>query len=133
MGVWRELIDFALDHETLKTEAGQMEWMAREPENPAPYYALGQLRRMQYKEDEGLALLLHAARLDDGYAPAHAALAEIYAVRGDYGAAWRHARAAEAHGEGRGVDLLRRHGVAEPGVARANADGENRSAGPEES
>lgn len=123
MGMWRELIDFALDHETLKTEAEQMEQIAREPENPAPYYALGQLRRMQYKEDEGLALLLHAVRLDARYAPAHAALVEVYGVRGDYAAAWRHARAAEAQGEGRGVELLRRHGIAEPaGCASAGDD-----------
>ncbi len=114
MGMWGELTGFALDHETLKAEAEQMERIGREPENPAPYYALGQLRRMQYKEDEGLALLLHAVRLDEGYAAAHAALVEVYGVRGDYAAAWRHARAAEAHGEGRGVELLRRHGVTEP-------------------
>jgi hypothetical protein len=129
--MWRELIDFALDHETLKTEAEQMERIARDPEDPAPYYALGQLRRMQYKEDEGLALLLHAVRLDAGYAPAHAALVEVYGVRGDYAAAWRHARAAERHGEGRGVELLRRHGIKEtPGSS--HADDENPAAAPGE-
>ena len=46
-------------------------------------------------------------------AEAHAALTESYAVREDYGAAWRHARLAEQHGEARGVELLRRYGVAE--------------------
>jgi len=52
-------------------------------------------------------------RRDDACADAHVALAEIYAVGGDYPAAWRHARAAEHHGNRRAVHLLHRHGVAE--------------------
>jgi len=36
MGMWEELTGFALDHETLKAEAEQMERIGREPENPAP-------------------------------------------------------------------------------------------------
>jgi hypothetical protein len=58
-----------------------------------------------------MALLLEAVRLDEKFAAAHVALAEIYAVREDYPAAWRHARKAEQHGDARGVELLRRHGV----------------------
>jgi tetratricopeptide (TPR) repeat protein len=111
---WRkEVIDFALDQETRTHIDEQMAWIAREPENPRPYYHLAQLYRMQWKQEEGLALLLQAIRLDETFAPAHAALAEIYAVRADYAAAWRHARAAESLGEPSGVDLLRRHGIAE--------------------
>jgi len=51
--------------------------------------------------------------LDESFAPAQTALAEIYAVRKDYAAAWRHARAAEAHGDATAVELLTRHGVPE--------------------
>jgi TPR repeat protein len=40
------------------------------------------------------------------------ALAEIYAVRADYSAASQHARKAAENGNPRGVELLRRHGVA---------------------
>src|SRR5947209_245837 len=108
---WRkEVIDFALDQETRAHLDEQMAWIAREPENPRPYYHLAQLYRMQWKQDEALGLLLEAVRLDEAFAPAHAALAEIYAVRLDYVAAWRHARAAESYGDATAVDLLTRHG-----------------------
>ena len=112
---WRkDVIDFALDHETRAHIEEQVAWIAREPANPRPYYRLAQLYRMQWKQDEALGLLLEAVRLDGGFAEAHVSLAEIYAVRQDYGAAWRHARTAEENGNGAGVDLLTRHGVAEP-------------------
>jgi tetratricopeptide (TPR) repeat protein len=112
---WRkDVFDFALDHETRAHLDEQMAWIAREPANPRPYYNLAQLYRMQWKQDEALGLLLEAVRLDAGFAQAHVALAEIYAVRQDYGAAWRHARAAESNGDAAGADLLARHGVPEP-------------------
>ena len=91
----------------------QRAWIAREPANARPYYHLAQLYRMAFKQEEALGLLLEAVRLDPAFADAHAALAEIYAVREDYRAAWRHARLAEQNGEGRGVELLIRYGVAE--------------------
>ncbi|MBI3683296.1 MAG: hypothetical protein HY235_23230 [Acidobacteria bacterium] len=117
MSLWRELFDHALDQETLQHEREQTEWIAREPENARPYYNLAQLRRMQWKEEDGLGLLLEAVRLDPRFAAAHVALAEMYAVRKDYRAAWRHARAAEANGDAGGVDLLSRYGVDEASLA----------------
>lgn len=115
MGFWRkEVIDFALDRETRLHMQEQMDWIAREPANPRPYYHLAQLYRVQWKQDEGLALLLEAVRLDETFADAHVALAEIYAVRENYRAAWRHARAAEQHGNRKGVELLERHKIQEP-------------------
>jgi tetratricopeptide (TPR) repeat protein len=111
---WRkDVIDFALDHETRLHIDEQLACIAREPDNPRPYYRLAQLYRMQWKQDEALGLLLEAVRLDDTFAAAHTALAEIYAVRQDYAAAWRHARAAEQHGDAAAVSLLTRHGVPE--------------------
>lgn len=112
MGFWRkEVVEFALDQETNRHIEEQRLWIQREPLNPRPYYNLAQLCRMQGQQDEGLALLLHAVDADDSFAPAHVALAEIYAVREDYEAAWRHARAAERQGDARAVELLTRHGV----------------------
>ncbi len=114
MSFWRrELIDFALDQETQKHIAEQREWILREPCNAQPYYHLAQLFRIQSRADEALALMLEAVRLDPLFANAHAALTELYAVRNDYAAAWRHARAAETAGNKSAVDMLTRHNVSE--------------------
>ena len=115
MSFWRkQVIDFALDQETRRHIDEQLEWIGREPANPRPYYHLAQLYRMQWKPDEALALLLEAVRLDETFAAAHVALTEIYAVKSDYAAAWRHARAGKQNGDDRGIELLQRHGVQEP-------------------
>ena len=114
MSFWRdEVIDFALDHETRLHMDEQREWIAREPSNAKPYYALSQFYRIGGKADYALALMLEAVRLDPQFAEAHASLCEEYAIRADYPAAWRHARLAEQNGQPRGVELLTRYGVAE--------------------
>jgi len=112
---WKdELIQPALSEETHKHIAEQKAWIAREPANPRPYHHLAQLYRIENKQDEALALLLHAVHLDPTYAPAHAALTEMYAVKGDYKAAWAHARAAQNHGLDTAVELLTKHQIPEP-------------------
>jgi cytochrome c-type biogenesis protein CcmH/NrfG len=111
----RELIDFALDRETRLQMEEQRAWIEREPSNPQPYFHLAQFYRMNGRQDEALGLLLHAVSLEGAPAGAHASLAEVYAVRADHAAAWRHARLAEESGEGSAVALLKRHGVPEPG------------------
>ncbi|HEY1218819.1 MAG: hypothetical protein ABSE42_01125 [Bryobacteraceae bacterium] len=114
MSFWRkEVVEFALSHETVQQMDGLRAWIKREPANPLPYYYLAQFYRMENREDESLGLLLEAVHLDTTFADAHVALAEIYAVKADYQAAWRHARLAEQSGNSRGVELLRRHGVGE--------------------
>ncbi|MFN7921295.1 MAG: tetratricopeptide repeat protein [Bryobacteraceae bacterium] len=111
---WRkDLIDPALDEQTLGAIREQKTWISHEPSNPRPYHNLAQLYRIQARADEALALELHAVTLDTDFGPAHVALAEMYAVRGDYSAAWRHARAAEAAGDGKAVAMLARQGVGE--------------------
>lgn len=110
MNFWRkDVVEFALDHETEKHVAEQREWILREPENPVPYFNLAQLRRMQWKAEEGLALLLEAVRLNPDYAEAHVALAELYAVKEDYRMAWKHAEKAEAAGACSAMELLKRY------------------------
>ena len=114
MSFWRkEVIQPALDHETRKHIEEQRAWIAREPANARPYYNLAQLYRIDQRTDEALALLLEAVRLDESLADAHVALAEMYIVRADDRAAWKHARAAEGHGNKRAVELLQRYGVTE--------------------
>ena len=112
MTFWRkEVIDFALDHETFRQMAEQRAWIDREPTNPQPYLHLAELYRVADRQEEALGLLLEAVRLDANFADAHTALAEIYAVRADYPAAWRHALAAEENGKPYAADMLRRYGV----------------------
>lgn len=114
MGFWRkEVIDFALDHETRRQMEEQLEWIEREPANPRPFFNLAQFYRMQGKQEEARALLLEVIHRDPQFAEAQVALAEIYAVREDYKSAWRHARAAEQAGDGQAVDLLTRHKIPE--------------------
>jgi len=109
---WRkEAIDPALAAETRRQEEEQRAWIAREPANARPYYHLAQFYRMEGRREEALGLLLEAVRLDERLAEAHGSLAEMYAVMGDYQAAWRHALAAEQAGDSRAADLLRRYGA----------------------
>jgi tetratricopeptide (TPR) repeat protein len=114
VSLWRkEVIGFALSHETRGQIEEQRAWIEREPSNPKPYYHLAQFYRMEGRQQEALALLLEAVRLDDSLAEAHVALAEIYAVREDYRSAWRHARRAQESGNGRAAEMLERYGVPE--------------------
>ena len=103
------MIDFALDHETQLHMDEQRAWIAREPGNARPYCNLARLYRMAGKQDEALGLLLESVRLDEKFAEAHASLGELYAIRGDYDAAWKHARQAEENGDPRVVELLKRY------------------------
>ena len=112
MSFWRkEVIEFALDRETQTAIEEQRAWILREPANPKPYYHLAQLYRVAFKPDEALGLLLEAVRLDPDFAEAHASLAEMYVLRDDYPAAWRHARLAETNGVPRVVEMLTRNRV----------------------
>jgi hypothetical protein len=109
---WRkEVIEFALDRETQTAVEEQRAWILCDPANPKPYYHLAQLYRVAFKPDEALGLLLEAVRLDPSFAEAHASLAEMYILRDDYPAVWRHARLAEANGVPRVVEMLVRNRV----------------------
>ena len=109
MGFFRkEVVDFALDRQTLQAIEEQRAAIAAHPAQPLPYYQLALLYRMQGKQEEALGLLLEAVRLDASFAPAHVALAEIYAVRDDLGAASRHAALAAAQGNSEAQEMLKR-------------------------
>jgi hypothetical protein len=114
MSFWRnEVIDPMLDEQTKREIEEQAAWIGREPDNPDPYVHLAALYRMKNEPQRALGLLLEAARLNAGHAGANIGLCEIYSVAGDYPAAWRHARAAEAAGDTAGVDLLTRYAIPE--------------------
>ena len=81
MGFWRkDVIDFALDYETLRHIREQRAWIAREPANALPYKNLAQLYRIQGRREEALGLLLEAVRLDNGFAEAHVELTDALDV-----------------------------------------------------
>ena len=109
MSFWRkEVIDFALDHETRLHMEEQLAWIAREPGNARPYCHLAQLYRMNGKPDEARGLLLEAVRLDDSlrkrmlrwlrYTPSAATTTRHGSMP----------RAAEANGSSPRVELLKR-------------------------
>src|SRR4051812_14349459 len=112
MGFWRkQVVEFALDEETRRHMEEQLAWIARDPTDARPYLHLAQFYRMNGQQERALGLLLEAVRLDGGLAEAHASLAEIYAIRGDYDAARRHAEVAEVGGVPRAAEMLKRNGV----------------------
>ena len=111
MDLWRETAEFALSEDAGRLNAEQKAWIAAEPSNAKPYYHLAALLRSSGDRARALGLLLEAVRLDGSLAPAHAALAEMYAVAGDPAAAWRHAIAARDHGDDSAALLLERHRV----------------------
>ena len=114
MSFWRnEVIDPMLNEQTEREIGAQMAWIAADPSNAEPFVNLAALYRTQNRADEALGLLLEAARLNPAHAVANLSLCEMYCVSGDYPAAWKHARRAEASGDRDGVDLLMRHGIAE--------------------
>jgi thioredoxin-like negative regulator of GroEL len=114
---WRnQVIEPALNADTERRIEEQKAWIAADPANPRPYWQLATLLRMQGMRDHALGLLLEAVRLDDGFAPAHVTLAEVYAVLGDIGAAWTHARRAEASGSREAVEILRRYQSGEESI-----------------
>lgn len=118
MSFWRkEVIEPILDSATAEAINEQTAWIVRDPSDARPYYHLAQLYRMQNRQEEALGLLLEAVRLNPGHAEAHVSLAEIYAIRDDTAAAWRHARAAAKSGNTNAVALLERHGVLDPSAA----------------
>ncbi len=110
MSFWRkEVIEPALDHETIRQIREQRDWIARDPANPAPYYHLAQLYRVAFRQEEALGLLLEAVRLNPAFADAHNALAEIYITKADDAAAWKHAQVAADNGNRSALDLLMKY------------------------
>jgi tetratricopeptide (TPR) repeat protein len=114
MSLWRQTIEFALDHETRRQMEEQLAWIGREPANPKPYYHLAQFYRMNGRAEEALGLLLECVRLEPMFGDAHASLAELYVIRGDYPGARRHAEIAAQNGNPRAMELLDRYPETDP-------------------
>ena len=100
MSFWlHDIIQRALDHEVQAETAEQRAILAREPNNPRVHFALGTLSHLRGRTDEAIALYLRSIELDPSYAAPHVSLGRIWAVKGVYDKALKHAREAERLGE----------------------------------
>lgn len=96
---WRkQVIDFALDHDTERHIAEQQAAVAADPSFARGYLNLGLLYQVQYKQDLAVEYFLKALTIDPRLADAHVSVGRVYAVRGEMQKAWEHARIASALG-----------------------------------
>ena len=110
MSFWRrDIIQPALDHEVQAEMAEQRAILEREPNNPRAHFALGTLNHFQGGTDEAIRLYLRAIELDPSYTAPHVSLGRIWAVKGVYDEAWKHAREAERLGDRSLVAQLERY------------------------
>ena len=107
---WRkQVIRPSLNSEVDLAVTEQKAVLAKDPNNANAYFALGTLTQFQHDVDQAIQYFTKSIELDaSAYAP-HLSLGRIYAVRGDYDAAWKHARIAESLGARDLVEMLERY------------------------
>lgn len=107
---WRDnVIQPSLNREVDAAFAEQQAILAKDPNNSNAYFALGTLLHFQGETGQAIQHFERSIELDSANAAPHLSLGRIYAVRGDYELAWKHARAAEALGARELVEMLERY------------------------
>jgi Flp pilus assembly protein TadD len=107
---WRDnLIQSALNNDVEAAVAEQHSILAKGPNNAQAYFALGTLSHFQGEIEQARQYFNKSIELDPADAAPHLSLGRLYAVRGDYQQAWKHARAAEALGACDLVQMLERY------------------------
>ena len=107
---WRkEVIQPALNRDVEAAVAEQQAILAADPDNANAYFALGTLSHFQGEIDQAMQYFQKSIELNPTNAAPHLSLGRLYAMRGDYAAAWKHARAAEALGAFDLVQMLERY------------------------
>ncbi len=110
-GLFRRLVDFALDYDVNQAVDEQLSVNVQFPDNAEGACNLGILLYSQGKVDKAIAAYTRAIQLDGAFASAHRNLGEIFVVQKRYELAWHHARKAEATGDSRLSDMLNRYEV----------------------
>jgi tetratricopeptide (TPR) repeat protein len=107
---WRDqVIQPALNNDVESAVAEQQAILAKDPNNGKAYFALGTLSYFQGSTEQAIEQFKKSIESDPRNPAPHLSLGRIYAVRGDYEFAWKHARAAEALGSRDLVELLERY------------------------
>ncbi len=107
---WRDnLIQPSLDHDVDLAVAEQQAILAKDPNNANAYFALGTLHHFRGSTGQALQYFQKSIELNPASSAPHLSIGRIYAVRGEYALAWKHARAAEALGARELVELLERY------------------------
>src|SRR5271169_6560098 len=101
----RDVIQSALDRDVEAAVAEQQTILGNDPNNANACFALGTLSHFKGETEQAIQCFAKAIANDPTYAAPHVSLGRLYAVRGDYDLAWKHARAAEALGERELVEL----------------------------
>jgi tetratricopeptide (TPR) repeat protein len=107
---WREeVIQPALNRDVEAAVAEQQSILAKDTNNASACFALGTLSHFQGENERAMQYFQKSIELDPANAAPHLSLGRLYAVRGEYQLAWKHARAAEALGARDLVEMLERY------------------------
>lgn len=107
---WRDnIIQPALNTDVDIAVAEQQAILARDPTNAKACFALGTLFHFRGSTEQAIQYFEKSIELDSRQPAPHLSLGRIYAIRGDYAEAWKHARAAEALGNRDLVEMLERY------------------------
>ena len=107
---WRnQVIQPSLTSEVDIAVAEQKSILAKAPNNAKAYFALGTLSHFQGEIEQAMQYFQKSIELDAKDAAPHLSLGRLRAVCGEYEAAWKHARAAEALGARDLVEMLERY------------------------
>ncbi|HMD86937.1 MAG TPA: tetratricopeptide repeat protein [Terriglobia bacterium] len=107
---WRkEVIQPALSRDVEAAVAEQQSILANDPNNAHACFALATLSHFKGEIEQAVQYFEKAIDIDPTYAAPHVSLGRLYALRGEYQQAWKHARAAEALGARDLVEMLERY------------------------
>lgn len=100
MAFWRkQVVQPALDQDVERAIAEQQAILKRDARNAGAHFALGTLCHFKGDGDDAVEHFKKAIELDPSYAAPHVSLGRIYAVFGEYEAAWREAGEAKRLGD----------------------------------